>query len=109
MISLYNYIKKDWTVGGSRSSKLLIFDVDDTLINTTAAVNIVKNGKIIKSLSNGEYNTYELKPGEKFDYSEFRDPDLLSKETFTRKLKGNQTEYKRTEAELQMGSGSSNL
>ena len=33
----------------------------------------------------------------------------FSKGTFTRKLKGNQTEYKRTEAELQMGSGSSNL
>jgi hypothetical protein len=27
----------------------------------------------------------------------------FSKEAFTRKLKDNQTEYKRTEAELQMG------
>lgn len=33
----------------------------------------------------------------------------FSKGTFTRKLKGNQTECKRTEAELQMGSGGSDL
>ena len=32
MISLYQYIKdKSFTVGGTTSNKLLIFDVDDTL------------------------------------------------------------------------------
>ena len=33
----------------------------------------------------------------------------FSKGTFTRKLKGNQTEYKGTEAERQTGSGNSNF
>jgi len=51
---------------------LTIFDIDDTLFHTTAMIAVTKDGKVIKKLSNQEYNTYTLKPGEDFDYSEFR-------------------------------------
>lgn len=51
---------------------LTIFDVDDTLFHTFAEIKVVKNGKVIKSLNNQEYNTYKLKRGESFDFSEFR-------------------------------------
>ena len=51
---------------------LTIFDVDDTLFHTFAEIKVVKDGKIIKSLNNQEYNTYKLKRGESYDFSEFR-------------------------------------
>ena len=85
MIPLSTYIKKNgWTVAGSKSSKLLVFDVDDTLINTSARIFVRRNDKLVKTLTNSEYNTYKLRPGEWFDYSEFADPEILSKETFTK-------------------------
>lgn len=95
MISLYDYIKKDWTVGGRKSSKLLIFDLDDTIIHTTANINVLKDGKIVKTLTNTEYNTYERKPGEYFDYSEFADPTILNHERFTKYWKTLKREYMR--------------
>lgn len=52
---------------------LTIFDIDETLFKTTAKVSVVKNGKVVMKLDNQQFNTYKLKPGEKFDYGEFRD------------------------------------
>ncbi len=95
MISLYDYIKKDWSVAGNVSSKLIIFDLDDTIINTTAEINIVKNNEVIKTISNSEFNTYELKPGESFDFSQFDDPKILFKERFTRYWNTLKREYNR--------------
>lgn len=95
MISLYDYIKKDWTVGGTKSSKLIIFDLDDTLIHTTAMIGVVKNGRTIKTLTNNEFNEYVLGPGESFDFGEFADPKKLSKETFTKYWDTLKREYHR--------------
>lgn len=95
MISLYDYIKKDWSVAGTKSSKLLIFDLDDTLIYTTANINVVKNDKVIKTLTNNEFNEYELGPGESFDFSEFADPKILKKEKFTQYWETLKREYNR--------------
>lgn len=85
MKSLSEYIqsKQIFTVAGTRSKKILIFDVDDTLINTTANILVVKGGKITKTLNNVEFNKYKLGPGEKFDFREFDDEKILSGETFT--------------------------
>lgn len=85
MKSLKDYIKSksEFTVGGTKSNKLLIFDVDDTLIHTSANILINKNGKHIKTIPNKEFNTYKLGPGEEFDFREFEDPNILSKEVFT--------------------------
>ena len=54
MKSLKDYIKSksEFTVGGTKSNKLLIFDVDDTLIHTSANILINKNGKHIKTIPN---------------------------------------------------------
>lgn len=51
---------------------LNVFDVDDTLFKTSARVRIVKDGKVVKELNSGEFNTYKLKDGEKYDFEEFR-------------------------------------
>lgn len=52
---------------------LNIFDIDDTLMHTTAQIAVMKDGKKIKELTNQEFNNYKLKAGETFDFSQFRD------------------------------------
>ena len=54
-------------------------DIDETIFKTFAKIDVIKDGKVIKKLSNQEFNTYELKPGESFDFHEFRDADMFRK------------------------------
>jgi len=60
---------------------LNVWDIDDTLGNTSAKVNIKKNGKVIKYLSPGEFNSYKLEKGEELDFSQFRSGKIF-RETF---------------------------
>jgi hypothetical protein len=62
------YIKEE-----TKSGSLTIFDIDDTLFHTTAQIAVMKDGKVIRKLTNNEFNNYTLKAGEDFDFSEFRD------------------------------------
>lgn len=55
------------------NSKLVIFDIDDTLVNTDTRVNVVRGGKIIKQLNSHDFTHYHLQPGEEFDFGAFRD------------------------------------
>jgi hypothetical protein len=71
---------KEYILESSLGS-LSIFDVDETLFQTTAKIAVKKDGKIVKSLSNQEFNTYKLEPGEEFDFSEFRDADKFYRES----------------------------
>lgn len=61
--------------------KLTIFDIDETLFNTTARVRVFdkKTGEVVKLLDNKEYNTYKLARNEEYkiggpddSYKEFR-------------------------------------
>jgi len=63
----------------SSGKGLTIFDIDETLMRTYAQVHVIKNNKIIKKLSNQEFNDYQLQDGETFDFSEFRNADLFNK------------------------------
>lgn len=65
----------------TRSAELVIFDIDDTLLHTTAKINIIKDGKIIRSLTNQEFNNYKLGPGEAFDFGEFRNAQKFEEES----------------------------
>lgn len=56
---------------------LNVWDIDDTLFKTDARVKIMKNGKMVRYLEPGEYNHYVRKPGEEFDFMEFRDGKLF--------------------------------
>ena len=60
---------------------LTIFDIDDTLFETTAKIAVMKDGKKVKELTNQQYNTYKLQPGETFDYGQFRDADKFFNES----------------------------
>jgi hypothetical protein len=52
--------------------KLVVFDIDDTLVHTQTKVHVVKDGEIIDSLNSHDFTHYKLKPGEEFDFSGFR-------------------------------------
>jgi len=62
------------------SGKLVIFDIDDTLVNTDTRVNVVRDGKIIKQLNSHDFTHYKLGPGETFDFGAFKD----AREFFTK-------------------------
>jgi GNAT superfamily N-acetyltransferase len=62
------------------SGKLVIFDIDDTLVNTDTQVGVVKDGKIVKKLNSHDFTHYKLSPGETFDFGEFQD----AREFFTK-------------------------
>jgi hypothetical protein len=59
------------------SGTLTIFDIDETLFHTKAKVGVVKDGKVIRKLDNQEFNTYERKPGETYDFGEFRSAEVF--------------------------------
>lgn len=62
-------------------SSLVIFDIDDTLLHTTAQIAVVKNGQVVRKLSNQEFNNYTLQPGESFDFGEFKDAEKFNRES----------------------------
>jgi len=62
------------------NSKLVIFDIDDTLVNTDTRVNVVRDGKVIKQLNSHDFTHYKLGPGESFDFGAFQD----AREFFTK-------------------------
>lgn len=48
-------------------------DIDETTMHTFAKVNVMKDGKVVKSLDNQEFNTHELGDGETYNFDNFRD------------------------------------
>ena len=64
-------IEEPFTVAGTVSNKILIFDIDDTLIYSNATINVMKDGKVVKVLTSAEYNDYLKKDGEYFDFFNF--------------------------------------
>lgn len=72
MLSFRSFITEQ-----ARGKGLTIFDIDETLFQTKALVRVMKDGKVVRSLDNQEYNTYKLQPGESFDYGEFRNSEVF--------------------------------
>lgn len=67
-MKLKSYLKKH----KNEIRTLNVWDIDDTLGKTSARVGVMKDGKQIKLLEPGEYNTYKPKEGESFDFAQFR-------------------------------------
>lgn len=65
----------------TKGRSLTIFDIDDTLFHTTAKIKVIKDGKVIRELTNQEFNNYQLLPGEQFDFGEFRNAEKFNKES----------------------------
>lgn len=92
---LKDRIQQGFTVGKTTSNKIILFDLDDTIIDTIAEIGVVKGGKVIKRLPNAEFNDYVLGPGESFDFGEFDDPILLDQSPFTKYWNTLKREYKK--------------
>lgn len=60
---------------------LVIFDIDDTLLHTTAKIKVVKDGQVVRTLTNQEFNNYQLQDGEEFDFGEFRSAEKFRQES----------------------------
>jgi len=56
---------------------LTIFDIDETLFHTKAKVAVVKDGRVVRMLDNQEFNTYKRKPGEEYDFREFKSAEVF--------------------------------
>ena len=52
--------------------KLVIFDIDDTLVHTQTKVHVIKDGAVVNNLNSHEFTHYKLQPGESFDFENFR-------------------------------------
>ena len=72
MLKFREYIAEE--VSGSLS----IFDIDDTLFHTTTKVYVTKGGKSVGELSPAECTVYKLKPGEEFDFAQFRSAKVFA-------------------------------
>jgi hypothetical protein len=69
------------SVQNSPSGSLHAFDIDGTLMHTSAKVHVVDpSGKRVQSLSHDEFNKHKLPPGHHYDFSDFRSSDLFDRE-----------------------------
>lgn len=97
MITLTEHLRDrisfGFTVNNTTSNKIILFDLDDTIIHTTAEIRLFKDGKFIRNISNQEFNNYTLQRGEHFDFGEFDDPNILAREEFTSYWKTLKREY----------------
>ena len=68
-------------IKGEISKKLIIFDLDDTLIKTDARVKILdsKTGETLKELDNKGFANFVKKKGFVINFEDFESPELLRK------------------------------
>lgn len=99
MITLSSHLKDKiqfgFTVNNTTSNRIMLFDLDDTLIHTTAEILLFKDGKFVRKISNTEFNDYVLRPGESFDFAEFDDPKILASSKFTKYWNTLKREYRK--------------
>jgi len=62
-----------------KKNRLVIFDLDDTLVKTDAKIKIInrKTKEIIAELSPGEFNKFEKKSGHILNFEDFDNPEIL--------------------------------
>ena len=74
MLSFRSFITEQ-----TRGKGLTIFDIDETLFRTSAKIRVMKDGKLVRSLDNQEFNTYKLKDGESYNFGEFESAEVFQK------------------------------
>ncbi len=94
MKDLARYLTEKFSVAGTVSDRLLVFDLDDTLIRSKANV-VVKRGLKRIELTPSEYNDYRWQPGDIVDYSQFRSDEILDSADLTRYWRTLEREYKK--------------
>ena len=75
--------------GVDTGNRLVIFDQDDTLVNTDAKIKIVdrKTGKILKEMTPQEFNSFESKSKRHIlNFEDFLSPEILRQGQFIREI-----------------------
>lgn len=57
---------------------ITFIDIDETVFRTFAKILVIKDGKTVRELDNQEFNAYELKDGESYDFHQFKDAKLFN-------------------------------
>jgi phosphoglycolate phosphatase-like HAD superfamily hydrolase len=74
-----------WKLAMKKSNKIILFDIDDTLIKSDAKIYVLNEyNQIIKKLTPAEYNTYVCSDGEHFGYDEFDNEKILNEAKLTK-------------------------
>lgn len=62
-----------------KKNRLVIFDLDDTLVKTDAKIKIIsgRTKKVIAELTPKDFNSFKKKSGHIFNFEDFDDPDIL--------------------------------
>jgi FMN phosphatase YigB (HAD superfamily) len=70
-------------IKGEASDKIIIFDLDDTLVKTDAKIKILKKGthEVIKELTPQEFNRFKTKKHHLLNFDDFDSPELLRQGT----------------------------
>jgi hydroxymethylpyrimidine pyrophosphatase-like HAD family hydrolase len=75
--------------GVNTGDKLIIFDLDDTLVTTDAKIKIVDRhtGKVIKEMSPQEFNTFETQSKRHvLNFEDFLSPEILRQGKFIKEI-----------------------
>ena len=72
---------KQYLTEAQPTGTLTVFDIDETLFHTTAQIRVVRDGRVVRSLSNQEFNTHTLQTGERYDFKEFNDSEKFYSES----------------------------
>jgi phosphoglycolate phosphatase-like HAD superfamily hydrolase len=77
-------IKEGFLLKGQEKDRVVVFDLDDTLVKTDAKIKIVNahTGKVIKTMTPEEFNFYVASPGKFLSFEEFDDPEILRQGKF---------------------------
>jgi hypothetical protein len=72
------------SIKGNQPGRLFVFDLDDTLIVSSAKIQVLdpSSGKVLKSLTPAEFNSYTHTPGHVLSFREFEDAAILRDSTF---------------------------
>lgn len=94
MLTLSKYLNRKFSVAGTFSDRLLVFDLDDTLIKSKANV-VVKRGKETMVLTPEDFNHYDWMEGDIVDFSQFRSDEILDSAEMTKYWETLKREYKK--------------
>lgn len=75
--------------GVDTGNRLVIFDLDDTLVTTDAKIKIIdrRTGKVIKEMTPQEFNTFESKPKKHIlNFEDFLSPEVLRQGKFIHEI-----------------------
>jgi len=88
-IIMRNYGKMNTAIfeSAERKGSLHAFDIDGTLMDTTARVHVKdRHGNTVQSLSHDEFNRHKLSPGHHYNFDEFRSSNQFTKEKPIRRM-----------------------